>query len=97
MIVNTQEVRAPKSFALLAIQPNPFRLSQTLHYSLVEPAPVRISLHDANGRLLREVLNTRHQAGVFSLEVPANDLPAGIYFYQISVKNEMFTAKVIKK
>ena len=93
--VSTTEQPKSSKFALLGIYPNPFTNQNTLHYSLAEKARLKISLLDASGKLIRILGDEQMPAGIFSLQVQAEDLPEGTYFYQIQINEEVVTAKVL--
>lgn len=89
--------RMDNGFVVLSAHPNPFRDINTLHYALSKKAQVQIALHDTTGKRVRELLNQEMQPGVFSLQLDANDLPNGTYFYHIAVNGKQQTVKVILK
>lgn len=92
---NLEDILKKEKFALLGVYPNPFEQLNTLHYSLSSPAQVSISLYDAKGNLVRNLLNQRMQPGIFSLQLNATDLAQGTYFYKIKIDDRLYAAKVI--
>jgi len=98
VITNTEEAApAKETFAILGVYPNPFRDTNTLHYSLAERAQVNIALFDATGKQVRELLNADMQPGVFSLQLDGSGLAPGNYFYHIRINEQLHTAKVVLK
>ena len=83
-------------FVLLGLYPNPSRRQNTLHYSLTQPAQLRIDLFNQAGQLVETVVDQRIPAGIFTQRVDTEQLPAGIYFYNIRINDRLFTAKMIK-
>ena len=77
---------APPSFDLLAF-PNPANDdAMTVEFVLEHPQPVTLHLLDAQGRLLRKIVDGKTvPAGLFREAVSLQGLPAGLYF--LLVKN----------
>lgn len=92
---STKSLKEAQFFVILGIYPNPFDQLNTLHYSLAKSAQLSIGLFDVNGKLVKNLLNQRMPAGIFSLQLDATDLPNGIYIYKIQVDNQLYTAKAI--
>lgn len=63
--------------------PNPFNPSTMVRYGLPSAASVRLSIHSLVGGEIKVVLDTYQDAGVYMLDVQAQDLPSGIYFYRL--------------
>lgn len=61
--------------------PNPVRGSAQLQFHCAKPAQVRLTLHDAMGRVVRVLTDASYSPGVHSLLLDTHDLPPGIYYY----------------
>lgn len=83
------------SFSLLGLYPNPFQQTNTLHYSLSETAQLNISLYSADGKLVKVIRNDKAAPGVYTNELNGSQLPAGNYFYKITINQEVLSAKVV--
>jgi len=98
VITSTEETKATASrFAILGVYPNPFQDLNTLHYSLAEGAPVRITLVDATGKQVRELHRAEMQPGIYSLQLDAQGLAPGAYFYHLQVGKQLKTVKIVLK
>ncbi|NNF05804.1 MAG: T9SS type A sorting domain-containing protein [Candidatus Eisenbacteria bacterium] len=78
----------PLTNRLLQNAPNPFRSETKIGFSLTEPSPVKITVHDLSGRLVRELANDRFEEGAYELTWDGRnangfEVPRGIYFYRI--------------
>jgi len=82
---------------ILGVYPNPFTDSTNLHYSLTEKARVRIELRDANGRLVKVLLEETLPQGVYTLQTNAGDMPAGTYVYRMLIGGKEQRAQVVLK
>lgn len=75
----------PKEFALLPNSPNPFNPETTIRFALPEAAEVTLALFDANGRLVRHLINAALPAGVQQTRwdgraANGRSLDSGVYF-----------------
>lgn len=75
--------------------PNPFAESLSISYSLDNESEVTLILTDLNGRIIKPIINRKHQPkGYYSLKVNTDNLPQGIYFCQLQIGNHKTTKKV---
>jgi alkaline phosphatase D len=77
------------SLRVLAIFPNPARARVNLNFSLLKAGRLSIDLVDSRGRKLISSYSGKTPAGLFSLEQELTDLPAGQYFFRISLEGEL--------
>jgi len=76
--------------ALLAQNhPNPFNPSTTLSFTLAVASLARLTLHDAQGRLLRVLADGRFDAGTHGLQLDAAGLASGSYVYRLEANGEV--------
>lgn len=74
---------APLVARLDAVYPNPFASSATVAFTLARPMPVAVRLYDSLGRAVRVLAEGPRGAGAHELQVPAGDLPPGVYFVEV--------------
>ena len=82
------------SFTVTQNQPNPFSSYTTIELSsdLVEPVLVEVS------NLMGQSIYTMDAGvinGTMKVDLPANNLEAGVYFYTVTIGNESVTKKMI--
>ncbi|MBM4118438.1 hypothetical protein FJ251_12030, partial [bacterium] len=80
---------APGPALALAAYPNPFNPQVALRFALPAAAALRLSIHDAQGRCLRELLSGVQAAGARVLHWDGRDakgraLPAGVYLARLA-------------
>ncbi len=68
----------------LANFPNPFNPTTTINFSIKEAGFVNIKVFDLIGQQVAELVNEEKQAGEYSVQFNAANLPSGIYFYTIN-------------
>jgi hypothetical protein len=80
----TDDVAAPVRAVLHAPAPNPFNPTTTLRYDLVRGGTVVLSVFDARGRKLADLVNAVQGAGPHSVTWNAQGLPSGAYFARLT-------------
>lgn len=86
--------RPTTTYALEQNVPNPSSSSTSIAYSLRAAADVTLSVHDVQGRLIAEVVNTRSAPGRHTVEVSTAALAQGIYTYSLSVDGVRSTKRM---
>ncbi len=79
----TDEVGVPEEFRLANNYPNPFNPETTIKYALPEEADVRLTVFNALGQKVAELVNSRKAAGNHSAVFDAENLPSGMYIYRL--------------
>ncbi|MBK8981976.1 MAG: T9SS type A sorting domain-containing protein [Ignavibacteria bacterium] len=86
------ETGIPESFSLSQNYPNPFNPVTSIKFDIAKNTPVKLSIYDINGKLVRELVNSELNAGTYSYSLNAADLNSGVYFYRMET-NEFTDAK----
>ncbi len=101
---NTVVLNAPSikenTFNVIAT-PNPFKEETVISYELNKAAFVNLSIFDASGKKLIELLNEKQESGQHQVRWNVKDanhstIGAGIYFYTIKVGEKEYVGKLIK-
>lgn len=92
--VNEPDV-LPEEFHLYINYPNPFNPTTTINYSIQKAGEVNLKVYDMLGTEVASLVNERQEAGNYSIEFNASDLPSGIYVYRLSAGNFVDTKKLI--
>ncbi len=95
----------PKETALLANYPNPFNPETWIPYQLAKPAVVNISIHSADGNLVRTLSLGQLAAGVYHNKSRAaywdgrnecgESVASAVYFYTLTAGDFTATRKMI--
>lgn len=75
----------PKNFTLEQNHPNPFNPTTTISYNLCESGNIKLSVYNALGKEVAELVNDYQVEGNHSVTFDARDLPTGVYFNQLQV------------
>jgi hypothetical protein len=80
--------------------PNPFALSTTIGFSLGAPLPVRLTVHDPQGRRVRGLLAAGLAPGPHALGWDGRDdagatLPSGVYFVRLETPAVITSQKLV--
>ncbi|HGY54294.1 MAG TPA: T9SS type A sorting domain-containing protein [Caldithrix abyssi] len=85
----------PVKTELYANYPNPFNPSTIIAYDLSRAGVVRLRVYNVLGQLIKELVNTRQQAGHYKVEFEAEGLSSGVYFYELKADNFLRVKKML--
>ena len=77
----------PGEFVLLQNFPNPFNPATTIRYSLTGSGYVRLTVYNALGEKVRELINKEQTSGSYRILFNGSALPSGVYYYTLSIDN----------
>ncbi len=75
--------------------PNPFNPATTIKYQIPELSFVTIKIYDVLGKEITSLVNEEKTVGSYELTWYAEQLPSGIYFYQLRAGNFVETKKMV--
>lgn len=85
----------PKLMTLKQNYPNPFNPQTTLYYTLNLTSHVNLSVYNLQGKRISQLVDCDQNSGEHSVIFDAQDLPSGIYFYQLRCGDQLETRKMI--
>lgn len=77
------DAAAPSDFVLNQNYPNPFNPATSIEYGLPFESSVRVSIYDALGQVVSELVNQVQAAGFYEVNWNAGNASTGTYFYVI--------------
>lgn len=78
--------------------PNPFDRGTTIDFSLPEAGTVNLTIVDATGRVVGQLLeNSQQTAGRHQIEWGAEALPPGVYIPILNINQQQVSNRLIKK
>ncbi|MCH8171222.1 MAG: T9SS type A sorting domain-containing protein [Bacteroidetes bacterium] len=93
------ELGIPTNYTLSQNYPNPFNPSTTINFSLPQTGNVQLTLFDALGRKVKDIVNKVFSVGNHSVNFNASSatggLSSGVYFYRLQADNFVQTKKMI--
>jgi hypothetical protein len=78
-----QSIKNVEDFILGQNYPNPFNPSTTIQFSIPAAGHVSLVVYDMLGQKIETLLNGHHQKGSHNVTWTADDLPSGVYLYQL--------------
>jgi len=89
------EVKIPFEFFLSQNYPNPFNPGTQIKYSIKEAGLVQLRVYDILGKEIANLVNTNKEAGDYSVDFNAAQLPSGIYVYRMQSGDFVSSKKMI--
>jgi hypothetical protein len=78
------EVSIPTRFSLNQNFPNPFNSVTSIQYAIANKQFVTLKVYDILGKEIATLVNENKEAGNYSVDFNAAELPSGVYIYQLS-------------
>jgi hypothetical protein len=91
----TDSPTLPTVYSLDQNHPNPFGTTTTITYGLPTASVVDLAVYDVQGRLAAKPTSEHQTAGYYELELRAERLAPGIYFYRLTAGNFVATRKMV--
>ncbi len=89
------EVGTPMTFALDQNYPNPFNPSTTISYRIPEAAAVTMRIFDVTGTEVATIVNTKQDAGSYTVNFDMTNFASGMYIYKIEAGNYSAVKKMM--
>ena len=93
--VPEEDVFLPNDYCLYQNYPNPFNPSTTFRYSIPTQSKVMIKVYDILGNEIETLVNEEKPAGTYEVTWNADNLPSGVYFYQLRAGSFVEAKKMI--
>ena len=90
-----EEEILPTEYTLYQNYPNPFNPTTTIKYDLPNTSDVSLIIYDILGRKVKELVNTKQQAGRYEIQFNASSLASGVYIYQLIADKYINSKKMI--
>jgi photosystem II stability/assembly factor-like uncharacterized protein len=83
----------PSKYSLEQNYPNPFNPSTSIRFSVPKSSSVKISVFDVSGKEIEKLVNGHMQAGTYQTIWNASNFSSGVYFYQLTINNELLATR----
>lgn len=77
------------------VYPNPSRTQTSVAYTLPEDAQVLLQIFDANGRLIKTVVNEKQKAGYHLPMIYTSGMASGMYYYRLNAGKYKAEGKMV--
>lgn len=96
LVTNTKERNRAREWLEVKVLPNPNTGELSFAFDLQESQDLRITIFDAQGRLIDQMKLKRGE-GLHLLPYSLKNRPDGIYYYQVSSAKYIYAGKIIKQ
>ena len=86
-MVNTMKDFVPDKYFLSQNYPDPFNEKTTIKYCLPEKVRIKLELFDSERRKVKTLIDEIKEAGTYQVELKANEMKEGVYFYRLTACN----------
>jgi len=81
--------------------PNPFISNTTIRYQVKNPGNVNLTVYDATGQIINQLVNKYHPAGKYVIQWDGKKTDGqfvhnGIYFYKLVIRDKVIIGKILK-
>jgi hypothetical protein len=90
-----EDILLPTKFLLSQNYPNPFNPSTKIKYSIIQLSNVELKVYDIIGNEIETLVNEFKPAGTYELTWYAEQLPSGVYFYELKAGSFIETKKML--
>jgi len=85
----------PEAFTLSQNHPNPFNPVTTIRFGVKEQCRVLLKVYDIRGREVITLIDEIRAPGFYQANFDARELPTGLYFYRIQMKDFYDVKKMV--
>jgi len=89
------ELSIPKDLKLDQNYPNPFNPSTMIKWEMAYDGNVSLDIFDIKGNFVKNLFNGYKQPGYYEVYWQADNKPSGLYFYRITLNNEVLQKKML--
>ena len=93
--INIEYSEIPKHFELFQNFPNPFNPTTNIKYQITKSEFVKLTIFDITGKEISKLVNENQNVGDYKVNFDADNLPSGIYFYQLKTESFIETKKMV--
>ncbi|MFN3820711.1 MAG: T9SS type A sorting domain-containing protein [bacterium] len=93
--VREEKGELPNQWGLSQNFPNPFNATTHITTSLLKSGRVKLNLYNNRGERVKTIYDGELSAGRYTFEVKADDLPTGVYLYQLETQDFSAAKKMV--
>lgn len=87
----------PSDYKIILDQnsPNPFNNETVIPFSIPENMQINLSLYNCLGQKVKNIFTGPAKQGEHRIKLMADDIPSGVYYYQLRTDKELITKKCL--
>lgn len=93
--VTNNNSQIPENYKLAQNYPNPFNASTLIEFAVPKNSNVTLKIYNSQGQIVETLVNSKFNAGTYSVRWNAGNLASGVYFYSIKADNFTQTKKLL--
>ncbi len=93
--VGIEDVNLSSELVSISSYPSPTSGPVSIKYQLTEHVNVKIAIFDVYGKLIKELVNTKQEAGSYSVQFDGSKLSDGIYYCRIEAGSNNDITKIV--
>jgi hypothetical protein len=97
LFVGLEKINLNTQIENLQLFPNPSAQSQTLILNTKSIAPIKIYLKDITGKTIQQMYNGLTESGKNKIDLKIENIPSGIYFYEVRLANQSQHIRFVKQ
>ena len=94
-LVLNNELSIPKDIILAQNYPNPFNPSTMIKWEMAYDGNISLDIFDIKGNFIKNLFHGYKPAGYYEAFWQADNKPSGLYFYRITINNEVLQKKML--
>jgi len=93
--IEINNLNVPEGFELYQNYPNPFNPSTTMSFTISDAHSTNLKVYDILGNEIAILVDEEKSAGSYSVVFIADQLSAGVYFYELQSGDNVKTKKML--
>ena len=93
--IDINNLQMPEGFELCQNYPNPFNPSTTMSFTISDASSTNLKVYDILGNEIATLVDEEKSAGSYSVVFIAEQLSAGVYFYELKSGDFVKTKKMV--
>jgi photosystem II stability/assembly factor-like uncharacterized protein len=85
----------PNNYKLFQNYPNPFNPNSKINFQIAKLSEARLIVYDVLGKVIQILVNEKLSPGIYEVAFGGDNLPSGVYYYQLISGEYVETKKMV--